>query len=369
MIFHKNRALLVENMKKRWSVQYLVPLARLVKQILYCRITKKRSPIHVSFHITNKCNLRCNYCYANYEKRFDKPVQDFTTRDIISIIDDIYALGTRWVVLLGGEPLLRKDIGYIVKYIKSKNILCEIVTNGILIKKKIEAIKDADLLCVSIDGTEEANDAIRGNNTYKRAVEGLSIATRYGMNTRIHATLTKLNNNEENLEHLNYLARKFHTSFGYSSPILHDYNKIDELCVSKEDVVEFWKIVEEFKKKGANNYYSNDALDYVIQWPFDHAKIITDKKEFEMFPRFKVKPCFVAQRSCYIDSEGVVYPCLMNGIKNGLNLHEVGFKKAWDYLKDYKCGACAYLQYVEFSNVMNLDWHSFGLGVKTFFRR
>lgn len=342
-------------MKGIISPKKFIPLIRLLKQIVICKFLKKRIPIIVSFHVTNRCNLRCNYCYANFEDRFNKPIPDYTTREIIQIIDDMYDLGTRWIVLLGGEPLLRKDIGYIIKYIKSKNIICEVVTNGLLIKKKIKQLEPVDFLCISLDGDELANDAVRGTGTYKTTIEGLAIACEHGLQTRLHATLTKKNNNSQSMEHLAKLAEMYNVTFGYSSPILHEYNKTDEVFFSTNDIIEFWKQLLSFKKSNSKIYYTLNSLQYIIDWPFYPSMVVENLATISKDTNFKPIPCFFGQRSCYIDCDGYVYLCIAKGVKSGLNLKEVGFKKAWNYLTRFKCGSCAYVQYVEFNNFINLN--------------
>lgn len=340
-------------------------LARIAKQIFVSKVTGKRIPVTVSLHVTNKCNMRCRYCYANFEKRFDHPPDDFTTRELISLIDEIHAEGCRWVILLGGEPLMRDDIGIIIRYIKKKGMLCELVTNGVLIDRNVEEILDVDLLCISIDGERGVNDAIRGKGTYDLAVNGLKIAKDHGIKTRIHATLTTLNNNAKSIKHLAYLAAKFKTTFGFSSPILHEYNEIDELQVPPEEMVKFWKLLKTLKTKYGRNYYTHHALDRAISWPLAPLDVI---KDMDRVCELGLDKCHVGERYCYIDSEGYAYPCIVQGIKKGLNVKEVGFKKAWDYLARFTCHACAYVQYMELNDVLDMAWHSIMLGFNVFFK-
>src|SRR3989338_7667582 len=114
--------------------------------LLRDRLLGGRTPLVVVLNVTFRCNLRCGYCYGQYFGRKDK---DFTTEELLGLIDDLGKMGTRSITLGGGEPLMRDDIEKIVKQIKSMGIECGFNTNGLLVAKKIDAIKDADMVCIS----------------------------------------------------------------------------------------------------------------------------------------------------------------------------------------------------------------------------
>ena len=82
---------------------------------------KKRVPLIVNYQVTTLCNLRCIYCYADLHS--PKEERDLSTAEIFREIDELYGLGTRWIRLMGGEPLMRDDIGAIIDYIKKKVFL------------------------------------------------------------------------------------------------------------------------------------------------------------------------------------------------------------------------------------------------------
>ena len=46
-------------------------LSKLVANVAYAKILKKRRPIFLGLYITNTCNLRCTYCFHNVEDRYD----------------------------------------------------------------------------------------------------------------------------------------------------------------------------------------------------------------------------------------------------------------------------------------------------------
>lgn len=64
----------------------------------------------VYLHLTQKCNLNCQYCYnrQNLGKN-----EDLDTLHIIQIINILKKLGVKKIILTGGEVLLRNDIEYI----------------------------------------------------------------------------------------------------------------------------------------------------------------------------------------------------------------------------------------------------------------
>lgn len=336
--------------------------SRLGLMILYSKITGKRIPLATTIHITNRCNLRCTYCYDNIDNRFEKPPKDYTTEELKDLIDQLYRLGTRWISLLGGEPLIRKDIGEIVKYIKKKGILCELATNATLLKHKMEEIKDVDSICISIDGDEESNDKVRGKGTYKKIVESLKIVKDYNIPVRLHAVLSKSNQNS--LEGLSKLAKENNVTFGFSQAIVHDYNKDKEFDLSDEEKRKFWKKLKKMKEEGHPIYNSDFVLNKIINWPMEYDKVIKNKSGWPKKLRYKYFPCVMGKRYCYIDSEGVVYLCIVNGIKNGLNYKEVGLKKAWDYLGKFECETCSYIQYIETNNFLNLSFDAIFGGLR-----
>lgn len=339
---------------------------KVAQMLLYSRITGKKMPIGVSFHITNRCNLRCSYCYANIDDRFNKKVRDFTTQEVKDLIDELYDMGMRWLIILGGEPLVRNDIGEITKYVNKKGILCELVTNGQLVKEKIEEIKDVDSICFSIDGDEESNDKVRGKGSYKKIIEGLKEASKREITCRLHAVLSKHNKNC--LEHLSKISRENNVSFGYSQAIIHDYNRHECFELSDEEIKDFWRELKRYKDEGHPVYNSNFALKKIINWPLNYNKLVRDKNELPKEIMYKYPPCFLGKRYCYIDSEGVIFLCICHGVKNGLNYREVGLKKAFDNLSNMKCETCGLIQYVETNNYVSLSFSSIA-GALNYFRK
>ena len=81
-----------------------------------------------------------------------KGIPDFTTRELLKIIDELKEMGTRILTLHGGESLLQRDFGEIVNYAKLKGFYVSLNSNGTLVPKRISELKYLDNLCISMDG-------------------------------------------------------------------------------------------------------------------------------------------------------------------------------------------------------------------------
>ena len=138
-------------------------------------------PKSLELQLTYCCNLRCKMCGQWGPKGiFKKNIvslkkQEISTKTWKNIIDQTAKWKSR-INIWGGEPLLRKDIFEIIKYIKSKRLKCSVVTNGILIEKYYKEIIESklDKIFLSIDGTKEIHDKIRGiKGTFEKISRGI----------------------------------------------------------------------------------------------------------------------------------------------------------------------------------------------------
>ena len=316
---------------------------RLAGKIFEARLMKKRMPLNVSLLVTNRCNLKCFYCFAGVYKR---KMADLPLEKIFAVIDELVSFGTRYIILEGGEPLLRDDIGDIIDHIRSKNVVCELVTNGCFIKDKIKDIRKLDSLCISIDGDRESHDRMRGKGSHAKAMEGLNMADVNKIPIRLHATLTKYN--YDSLDYLVNLTGKSQAILTISQASVHTSH--EALRFSKEEIRNFWIRVLEYKRLGYPIGNSHESLDYVINWPFSYDHILRKK---ERMTDFKPIPCSLGHLSCKVDVNGTVYPCSVLFHKNGYDLFKMGIRKIWECFKKLDCISCGHVNQVDLSLIFS----------------
>ncbi|MDO9028532.1 MAG: radical SAM protein, partial [Candidatus Roizmanbacteria bacterium] len=159
---------------KNTSLKSMISRARFLLSLMYCRFFNVDKPLFTVLVTNNTCNFKCDYCYGNYGNR--KGIPDFSTKQLLKIIDELKGMGTRILTLHGGESLLRKDFGEILNYAKLKGFYVGFNSNGALVPKRVNELKSLDLLCISMDGREENNDKHRGKGSFNKALTALDVA-------------------------------------------------------------------------------------------------------------------------------------------------------------------------------------------------
>ena len=102
--------------------------------------------------VTDRCNLRCQYCMPEEGIQLLKHNDILSLEEIVEVIREGAQMGLRKIRLTGGEPLVRKGIVQLVDMINQVEGIEEIAmtTNGILLNKYADDLKKAGLNRVNI---------------------------------------------------------------------------------------------------------------------------------------------------------------------------------------------------------------------------
>jgi len=111
-------------------------------------------PAHISFNLTNACQLKCDYCAV---KDRSGPVH-MQLDKFMEIVDKIHGLGHLRAATItgGGDPLLYPYFAYAVKYLLDKEIRVSLITNGIAIKDhSVDVLNKLSWIRISYDSSRE----------------------------------------------------------------------------------------------------------------------------------------------------------------------------------------------------------------------
>ncbi|MBE0415742.1 MAG: radical SAM protein [Dehalococcoidia bacterium] len=162
------------------------------------KMVKEAKPLMCWYSITEECDLRCKFCFADS----GKPLEDeLTTREVYHLLDNIAEAGTQAIVFGGGEPTLREDLLEVMHYAaRYKNMFVALNTHGQWLDSNyVRGLVDAGIsqVKVSVDGLKESHDWNRGEGTFEKCIQALKNCVDAGIESVIWiATISQLNYEE-----------------------------------------------------------------------------------------------------------------------------------------------------------------------------
>ncbi len=140
--------------------------------------------------VTDRCNFRCVYCMPKEMFGFDHPFlphdQVLTFEEITRLARIFVSHGVRKIRLTGGEPLVRKDMPVLISMLsKIPDVDLTMTTNGSLLARNAQALKDAGLkrVSVSLDSLDGATFKAMNDVDFpvEKVLEGMETAQKVGL--------------------------------------------------------------------------------------------------------------------------------------------------------------------------------------------
>jgi len=135
--------------------------------------------------VTDRCNLRCNYCMPQEEYVWLPRQELLTFEEIARVVEVFTSLGVEDVRLTGGEPLLRRNLAGLVRMLAANARIRDLAltTNGILFAEQAEELRAAglDRVTISLDTLRpERFLALTGRDTHAQVLAGIAASRRAG---------------------------------------------------------------------------------------------------------------------------------------------------------------------------------------------
>jgi len=156
---------------------------------------KPGRPYHAQWFVTNRCNYRCRGCDV-WLRQASRP-RELDADEIKEGLKELEKLGVVELVITGGNPLLREDIGEIVRE-ASRRFITTVYDNGSLAADKVDELKHADFVTISLDSLRpEVNDYVKGvKGAWRKAVNSIITLKEEGLTPVVSAMISQLNLNE-----------------------------------------------------------------------------------------------------------------------------------------------------------------------------
>jgi uncharacterized protein len=277
------------------------------------------SPLHfpsfISIHVTESCNFKCTYCYADAPASGKKMKKETA----IAIVDKVFRDFTRQDITIefhGGEPLLARDV---VKAACERIRLqraarpdreCRILlqTNGSLITSEdCIFFKDHDIsVGVSMDGPQRIHDTSRiyrdGRGTHKDAIRGLELLRKHGISGGI---LAVVQNPGDYIEICSSILSLGYTGFRLNHMVCQGRGEVDLRSAGERG--------EQFAREFM------DLLDFLVDYSRCHPDLMLDIWPLNVMLFHLVSthrpfmcmrsPCGAGSHGIGFDYKGNIYPC------------------------------------------------------------
>lgn len=271
------------------------------------KATAQGIPLSAHVDITWRCNERCVHCYLDHDGK-----DEMSTAEIKDALRQLAECGTFFLVISGGEPLLRRDCFEILEYARELRFNVKLKTNAVMIGAKEAArLKRLGIEQVQISiysDRAEIHDAItKLPGSLRRSLEAIRHLKGNGVKVSMSNVLMK--QNASNGKAVQRLAKELGVEFSIDptiTPMLNGDRSILNLGISREELDEVM--------------HTEEFIGNVGEFCAPVATVDDDVLEGHS--------CSAGHTLAYISPSGDVYPCVQFPMPCG-NLREKGFREIW----------------------------------------
>jgi cyclic pyranopterin phosphate synthase len=163
--------------------------------------------------VTDRCNLRCQYCMPEEEYVWLRRQDLLTFEEIRTLVEVFTGLGVDKVRLTGGEPLVRRDLPVLVRLLAENPAIGDLAmtTNGVMLASEAQALRAAGLgrVTVSLDTlSPERFQKLTRRDTHRQVLAGIAAARAAGFPALKLDTVVMRGVNEDELPDLVEYGRR-----------------------------------------------------------------------------------------------------------------------------------------------------------------
>jgi MoaA/NifB/PqqE/SkfB family radical SAM enzyme len=292
------------------------------------RVFRTPVPVAVGFEITHLCNLTCDYC-----DRHTRLPNEMTFEQIIAAFEGLVRLGMREMSLDGGEPLAHPRVKDVVAWLTEHAIVTRMNTNGILVRKHAQVVKQLAKVKISLDGPPSVHDGARGNRAFERAVDGAKAAREWGVPVEFTCVVGR--HNQHTIDELMDIVTRLEMGIIFQpareSLFLGERGPGKEFQLDASGVRQAFARIEHHKRTGGPVLNGWASL-----------------RHFRGFPNDVPIPCAAGWINVTMDPEGVLYHCgQVNRNDKSNHVVRLGVEEAFRRLQREGCSQCWCARVVE----------------------
>lgn len=304
--------------------------AKSIKEYVFRKGAIKHVPVSGTFELTPRCNLNCKMCYIHMtEQEQKKAGNELTTDQWLEIGRQAVDQGMVYLLLTGGEPLIRPDFCEIYTEMVKMGVVLSVNTNGILMNEKIlKCFCDhrPETVNITLYGmSEETYGALCGNpGGFEKAIKGIRMLRKAGIRVCLNTTFTRYNLRD--MDAMIDFAKEEKLPVRMAAYL---FPPVRKECSDYSDTI--YLSAEEQGRAGA--YFDSRTLDpekqkkrqrYIRESIAKNEAVALEAEEFVC----EASSCMAGRGAFWVSWDGCMFPCgMLPGYS--VNLHDMNFKHAW----------------------------------------
>lgn len=267
----------------------------------------------LQWHISERCNLRCQHCYQdnyknNNELSFETLVSIFDHfKRFLSQLEELAMHKvTAHINITGGEPFVRKDFFELLEiFYAHRNLLSfGILSNGSFIDENCaKHLKQLSprFVQISVEGNEETHDQLRGTGHFQACIGALKHLKKQQIKTLI--SFTAHQKNYQQFQEVAQIAHRLKVDRLWSDRLIPCGSGSDLQTLNSEQTLHFFKIMSATKQKLEKKW-------------FNHTEVALHRA-LQFLVGGNAYTCSAGRSLLTIQPNGDVYPCRRMPIKVG----------------------------------------------------
>ena len=167
-------------------------------------LNKLKSPLMISWDVTNRCNFKCKHCYnSSGDSNIHVFNEELCFKDVENVVNQIIEVNPYTMCICGGEPTLFPYLEYVATRLSKENIRVNMVTNGFTMTPELaKRLKKSGIgfVQISVDGSSsKTHDNFRNcKGSFGKALNALKYLQNEGIKTAVAFAPNKTNLSEFN---------------------------------------------------------------------------------------------------------------------------------------------------------------------------
>lgn len=302
------------------------------------------------------CNCRCVMCDIWKD---NKNLKQLTEADVTGLLSSLKQLGTKQVLMSGGEALLNPNFFRFCKILEETGVSVTLLSTGLTLKKNAgDIVKHVHDVIISLDGDEQLHDAIRNiPGAFNKIREGIQALKALNPNYRItgRTVIHRLNfhawpaivksAHAIGLDQISFLPADV-SSEAFNRETPWEAPRQEEVMIPKEGLSELNAIISQLVAEHKNDFETR----FIAESPTKIQNILGYYSALHGLNAFPYKRCNAPWVSVVVEADGSVRPCFFHktignirqqSLSHIINSTDaIAFRKNLDMDKDSTCVKC-----------------------------